>query len=183
MSHSAHVAQTLLEKAHPLEAASTIFNEKVLQKPLRLCPTSPDASSQDARARRRQERIRKEGMAKRRKKVRPLSAKEKRITGIYDIPDEAKKYELYVPLHRMWLDYMREILGLEEGQSGFVTAQNKGSILASADYHGTEITVVRSRCVSLVGSQGIVVRDTKFTFQIITQRDELKSKSIWKGIE
>ena len=98
------------------------------------------------------------------------------MTGIYDIPDEVKKYEIYVPLHRMWLGYMWEILGMEEEQSAYITAQSQGSILASADYHGAEVLVVRSICASMVGLEGIVVRDTKFTFQIITKQNELKSE-------
>lgn len=176
MGSSAHVAQELLQQAHPPEAAAAIFTEKVLHKPLHLRPTSPDPSSQDARAKRRIQRLRKKEKNQRRQKPKALSAKEKRVTGIYDIPDEQKKYDIYVPLHKMWLGYMCEILGITENEKAFITAQNAGSKLATADYHGAEVTVVRGRCVSLVGLTGIVVRDTKFTFQIITKKNELKSK-------
>ena len=61
-------------------------------------------------------------------------------------------------------------------KKAFVTANSAGSKLASADFHGAEVTIVRSRCVGMVGLAGIVVRDTKFTFQIITNKNELKSK-------
>ena len=176
MAPSTHVAQTLLNEAHPPETAATIFTEKILQKPLHLRPTSPDPTSKDARAQRRLQRLRKQEKSKRRQKVKPLSAKEKRITGIYDVPNEAKRYEIYVPLYRMWSSYMREILGIEDKQHTFITAQNKGSILASADYHGAEVLVVRSKCAGMVGLKGIVIRDTKFTFQIITEKNELKSQ-------
>ena len=71
---------------------------------------------------------------------------------------------------------MWEILGLREGAQAFITAQNVGSKLTSADYHGAHMTIVRSRCVGMVGLNGIVVKDTKFTFQIITKKNELKSK-------
>ena len=179
MASSKHIAQVLLDQAHPPEAAAAIFTEKVLRKPLHLRPTSPDPSSQDARARRRLQRLHKEEKTQRRQKTKPLSAKEKRISGIYDIPDNQKKYEIYVPLQRMWLGYMWEILGMREGEKAYVTAQSAGSRLASADYHGAEVTVVRGRCVGMVGLTGIVVRDTKFTFQIITKKNELKSKEIW----
>lgn len=64
---------------------------------------------------------------------------------------------------------------MKEGQEASVTAQSAGSKLASADFHGSEVVVVRSRCVGMVGFKGIVVRDTKFTFQIITKKNELKS--------
>ena len=175
MPANMHIAQTLLNQAHPPDIAAEIFEDKVLHKPLHLRPTSPDPTSQDARAKRRLLRIRKEEKAKRRRKPKPLSAKEKRKTGIYDIQDDAKKYEIYEPLHHMWIGYMWEILGMIPGQSCYVTAQSAGSKLASADYHGAELMVTRSRCVGLVGLKGIVVRDTKFTFQVITKKNELKS--------
>ena len=171
-----HIAKDLLSKAHPPDIASTTFTEKVLHKSLFLRPTSPDPTSQDARAQRRLQRLRKAERKKRRQKPKPLSAKEKRISGIYDIPKEQQKYAIYVPLHRMWVQYMWEVLGIEEGKQTFVTAQGAGSKLVSADYHGAELTVVRSRCVGMVGLEGIVVKDTKFTFQIITARNQLKSE-------
>lgn len=46
--------------------------------------------------------------------------------------------------------------------------------LCSADFHGAELEVVRSRCVSRVGVRGIVVKDSKFAFEIITKSDTRK---------
>ena len=170
-----HIAHTLLKQAHSSEIAAAIFSEKVVQKPLHLHPSSPDLTSKNARAERRNKRLRKQDQVRRKKKVKPLSAREKRITGVYDVPDEAKKYEIYLPLHRMWQGYMWEILGIEEKRSSFITAQSNGSVLASADYHGALLKVVRSKCCGAVGLEGVVIQDTKFTFQIITRKDEMKS--------
>ena len=176
MANHNHIAHDLLTRAHPAPLAASIFVDKVLHKPLHLRPTSPDRTSQDARAKRRIQRLRKKEKFQRRQKVKPLSAKEKRDSGIYEIPDAAKKYEVYVPLHRMWVGYMWEVLGMKQGEGAFVTGKSAGSKLASADYHGADVTVVRSKCMGMVGLAGIVIRDTKFTFQIITKRNELKSK-------
>lgn len=76
----------------------------------------------------------------------------------------------------MWVGYMWEILGLKEGEQSHVRAEAVGPILASADYHGAELEVVRSRCVGRVGCKGIVVKDTKFTFEVITKGDILRSQ-------
>ncbi|KAL8701543.1 MAG: hypothetical protein Q9201_004845 [Fulgogasparrea decipioides] len=135
MAATNHVALDLLNKAHPPETASTIFTEKVLHKPLHLRPTSPDPNSQDARAHRRLQRLRKKEKSRRREKPKPLSAKEKRITGIYEIPKHLQKYDIYVPLYRMWLRYIWEILGMVKGKQNWVTAQAAGAKLASADFH------------------------------------------------
>lgn len=69
---------------------------------------------------------------------------------------------------------MWEILGLKEGQQNYLKAEVVGPMLASADYHGAELEVVRSRCVGRVGCKGIVVKDTKFTFEMITKGDILR---------
>ena len=176
---SKHPAFRLLSKSHIPQAADALFTDKVLHKPLHLRPTSPDPSSQDARAQRRLQRLRKKEHNLRHRKPKPLSAKEKRKSGIYDITEEQQKYDIYEPLHKMWVKYMWEVLGVKEGQNNYFTAQHAGAMLASADYHGAELTVVRSKCLGTVGLKGIVVRDTKFTFQIITMKNELKSNSLF----
>lgn len=62
------------------------------------------------------------------------------------------------------------------GRGAYVTAQSAGSKLASADFHGAEVEVVRSRCAGRVGVRGIVVRDTKFTFEVVTRGDVVKGE-------
>lgn len=177
MSAPEHTARNLLRKAHTAESASAIFKERVLRKPLILRPTSPAPNSQDARQCRRNERIHKQLRSRRKQKPKSLSAKEKRVSGIYDVKKDNRKYEIYVPLHDMWQGYMQEILGLHSQSGMHVTAQSAGSKLASAEFHGAHLRIVRSRCAGMVGLEGIVIRDTKFTFQIITARNELKS--VW----
>ena len=97
------------------------------------------------------------------------------MLGIYDVPKKDQRYKIYEPLHRMWVGYMWEILGLKDRQNAYVTAEGAGPKLASADYHGAELEVVRSRCVGRVGCKGIVIKDTKFTFEMITERNVLRS--------
>ena len=54
-----------------------------------------------------------------------------------------------------------------------VTADTAGK-LCSADFHGAELEVVRSRCVGRVGIRGIVVKDSKFCFELVTLGDCVK---------
>ena len=136
-------------------------------------PTSPDPA-QNARSKRQYERLQEAKKQRKSKKPTPLSAKQKRALSIYEIPKEQQKYAIYEPLHRMWCGYMREILELGEGKWNYVNATGAGPVLVSADYHGALLEVVRSRCGSRVGLKGIVVKDTKFTFEIVTAKDELK---------
>ncbi|KAK5140578.1 hypothetical protein LTR04_002933 [Oleoguttula sp. CCFEE 6159] len=177
-TEKAHIAHDLLSRGHSPTTASRIFKEKVLQKPLLLRPTSPDPVL-DARSQRQRARLLKAAERRKSRKPQPLSAKQKRALCIYEIPKEQRKYAIYEPLHALWVGYMRGILGVDgvrdNGYGAYVTPQGAGPLIASADFHGAEVEVVRSRCVSRVGLKGIVVKDTKFTFEVITKSDELKT--------
>ncbi|CDM30814.1 hypothetical protein DTO013E5_539 [Penicillium roqueforti] len=168
-----HIAHTLLSRAHSPDSATQQFTERIKQKPLFLRATSPSAS--DNRSRRRLERLRKKEYFLRHQKPQPLSAREKRKSGLYNLPKEECKYAIFKGLHELWVGYMQEILDVKAGPHGHVSPASHGSKLVSADYHGAAVEVVRSRCTGRVGAKGIVVRDTKFTFVIVTEKDEMKT--------
>ncbi|KAA8652460.1 hypothetical protein EYZ11_005091 [Aspergillus tanneri] len=172
---STHIAHTLLSRAHSPDTASQLFTERVKQKPLHLRPTSPSPS--DNRDRRRHHRLRKKEYFLRKQKPRPLSAREKRVSGIHQLPVHECKYAVFKGLHTLWVSYMQEILDLKtrDPADALISPLSHGSKLASADFHGSEVQVVRSRCHGRVGLRGIVVRDTKFTFVVVTEGDEVKT--------
>ncbi|THZ18463.1 RNase P/MRP, p29 subunit [Aureobasidium pullulans] len=171
-SEKEHPALGLLTRAHDPSISSQIFREKVQNRPLLLRPSSPDPR-EDARSKRQKARLEKAKANRKSKKPRPLTAKQKRELGVYDIPKKQQKYDIYVPIWKLWCAYLREILGMEK--SRYVNAAGVGPLLASADYHGAMVDVVRCRCVGRVGIRGIVVKDTKFTLEIITPKNELKT--------
>lgn len=161
-------AAALLARAHEPIEANRIYTEKVQQRPLFLTPSSPPPS--DARIARRRAREKQKQQRRKALKPKPLSATQRRKLGLYDVPREAQKYALYEPLHRLWLGYIRELLGSEIYTGG----EGAAAKLASADFHGAGVEVVRSGCVSRVGIKGIVVKDSKFAFEIITPKNKLK---------
>ncbi|KAH9874678.1 hypothetical protein IAQ61_003868 [Plenodomus lingam] len=168
-------AQTILERAFSPDTATIQYNERVIKRPFPIRATSPTPS---ARAIRRQGLNERKAIARKRSKnkPRPLSAAEKRKLCLNEIPKEQQKYAIYEPLHNLWTGYMRDILGLTDAKrNAHVTPNSSGQILASADMHGAKVAIVRSRCVSRVGLEGIIVRDTRFTFEIITKRNVLKA--------
>ncbi|KAF3483098.1 ribonuclease P protein subunit p29 [Arthroderma uncinatum] len=182
-----HIAQQILQRAHSPEVADQLFMDKVKHRPLFLRPTSPTPS--DNRSRRRLQRIRKKEYFLRKQKPKPLSAREKRMLGVHKLPKEEMKYEIFKGLNKLWIEYMWEVLDLVpwsntnsngkravgRERNGCMTAASHGSKLASADFHGAELRVVRSRCVSRVGVTGIVIRDSKFAFVLITEKNEVKT--------
>jgi ribonuclease P protein subunit POP4 len=162
------IAAVLLTRAHEPDEANRILTEKIQQRPLFLTPSSPPPS--DARAARRRAQDKKKQQRKKALKPKPLSASQRRRLGLYDVPRDRQKYALFEPLHQLWLGYIREILGSEVHTGG----EGAAAKLASADFHGAGVEVVRSGCVSRVGIKGIVVKDSKFAFEVVTRRNQLK---------
>lgn len=169
-SKGSSVTQSLLSQAHSPPTAERIYGEKIQHRSIFLRPTSPPPQV-TARQARRKERERKLKERKKALKPKPLSAKQRRELGLYDIPREEQKYATFVPLHNLWLGYVREILGSEVYSGG----QGAAAKLSAAEFHGAEIEVVRSGCVGRVGIKGIVVKDTRFTFEVITVKNKIKT--------
>ncbi|CAG8977164.1 hypothetical protein HYALB_00003385 [Hymenoscyphus albidus] len=163
------IAQTLLSRAHPPEIASQIFTDKVKLRPLYLKPSEP--SPHNAQQARRLKRIHAQESRKKKQKPKPLSSREKRALCLYDIPKSNQKYSIYEPLYRMWIGYIQEVLDISRS---LPISSGTAAKLCSADYHGALLTVTRSRCVSRVGVEGIVVKDMKHAFEIVTKNDEVK---------
>ncbi|KAI0508694.1 RNase P/MRP, p29 subunit [Xylaria bambusicola] len=158
----------LLRRAHSPDSVNRIYSDKIQHRPLFLKPSSPPPST--ARDARRIARRAKEKRAKA-LKPKPLSARERRRLQLYTLPKEGRTYAVFAPLNNLWVGYIREILGSELYNAG----QGAAAKLSAADFHGAEVEVSRSRCPSRVGVRGIVVKDTRFTFEVITRQNQVKT--------
>jgi len=107
--------------------------------------------------------------------------------GVWRLRADEARWDAFVPLHRLWLGYMSELLGLgvaspsPEEPNRFVSApalpQPAGTIqakLIKADFHGSIMTVRRSKNAALVGVSGIVVQETENTFKVVTRKNKSK---------
>ncbi|KAK5094566.1 RNase P/RNase MRP complex subunit [Lithohypha guttulata] len=149
---SSHPAQKLLARAHPTDEAKVtqILTDKIAYKPLFL---NSSANDSDKRAARRHIRLRKKAYALKHARPKPLSAKEKRGLRVYELKPEECRYEVYKGLNALWTRYVLEVLGyldrngmVVKGRIGSVASANGGvgALIASADFHGMEVEVVRS---------------------------------------
>ncbi|KAH7035802.1 putative rRNA and tRNA processing protein [Microdochium trichocladiopsis] len=174
------LTHSLLARAHSPDSTQRIYTDKIQHRPLLLRPSSPppvatSGPGPDARAARRVARRRhlSQKTSKRRAaglKPEPLSARQRRRMGLYDLPRDKQAYAVFEPLHALWLGYIREILGNEL----FTGGQTAAAKLASADIHGARVRVSRSSCPSRVGIEGIVVRDSRYAVQIVTRKNTVK---------
>lgn len=164
------ITQELLSRAHNPDNVKRIYTEKIKHHPIFLRQSSPPPG---ANARETRRRARDQAAKERNKKLRPkpLPARQRRKLGLYDVPRESQRYAVFEPLHRLWLGYVREVLGGDIRAGGQAAAAK----LSSADFHGAKVEVVRSKCPSRVGIHGIVIKDSKFVFEVITKGNKVKT--------
>ncbi|KAI0012459.1 ribonuclease P protein subunit p29 [Xylariaceae sp. FL0662B] len=162
------LTQELLSRAHSPDSTNRIYADKIQHRPLFLKPSSPPPSNAREARRKARRATQKRAAAL---KPKPLSARERRRLGLYDVPREGRKYAIFEPLNRLWLGYIREVLGGELYSGG----QGAAAKLSAADFHGAEVEVSRSGCPSRVGIRGIVIKDARFVFEIITRKNRVKT--------
>ncbi|XP_026531695.1 ribonuclease P protein subunit p29 [Notechis scutatus] len=108
---------------------------------------------------------------KRVKRGKGLSAKQRREMRLFEIAPEQQRYEMFIPLHELWKQYIRELCNGLKPDAQTQMIQTK---LLKADFHGALVTVTKSKCPSYVGVTGIILQETKYVFKIITKEDRLK---------
>ncbi|KAF0043684.1 hypothetical protein F2P81_005021 [Scophthalmus maximus] len=116
-------------------------------------------------------RPKKERAKRSSKKAKGLNARQKRAMKIFQIQPQHQRYELFLPLHELWRQYIIDLCAGLKPTSNPQLVQQK---LLKADFHGAILTVVRSKCPSYVGTTGILVQEFKHIFKIITKEDRLK---------
>lgn len=111
-----------------------------------------------------------------------LTGQERRELGLHLIDKTNKTFEMFLPIHDLWKSYAEELLHishfLQSGWKGDArnskteTIQNR---VRKMDYFGSFLRVTRSRCSEYVGTQGIVIRETKNTLVMVCPDDRVKT--------
>jgi len=121
------------------------------------------------------------------KKRRPgqyLTAKERRSLGLNRLPKRGLNFEDFHPMHDLWLDYMRKVVGnsakrpqVKETSPSTVHTLGDEQLqmrVSRADLHGAFVKVVKAPNPKLIGMEGYIVMETRNTFQLVTKRSKRK---------
>ncbi|KAF8591124.1 RNase P subunit p29-like protein [Ramaria rubella] len=117
-----------------------------------------------------------------RRKSRGLSRRDAAVKGVWGLRKEETRYELFLPLHRLWKSYVAELLGLNPRLHNSIdpsalrmpNAQGMQAKLVKADFHGSIVSVRSAKNPCLVGCSGIVIHETENTFKVVTMKNKLK---------
>ncbi|XP_023375421.1 ribonuclease P protein subunit p29 isoform X5 [Pteropus alecto] len=89
-----------------------------------------------------------------RKRCRGLSARQRRGLRLFDVKPEQQRYNLFLPLHELWKQYIRDLCGGLKPDTQPQVIQAK---LLKADLHGAVISVIpKLNCVFAVETDGFV---------------------------
>ncbi|GAB4842860.1 hypothetical protein Ancab_012838 [Ancistrocladus abbreviatus] len=98
---------------------------------------------------------------------RRMSMKQLKKCGVFEIPENFHKFDVFEPLHAMWKSYVIQLLRN--------TGKNQlAQCLLGADLHGAILRVVECKIDAFVGVMGIMIRETAETFGIVTQDNSFK---------
>lgn len=112
-------------------------------------------------------------------KQNTLTRKESAELGFNTLPRKQLMYEQMLPLHKLWRGYIREHLGLQEGEEVPQVHEKRydefSRQLVKMDLHGAKLRVLQSKCKTLVGLSGICVMDTKNILKLLGEDHQLRT--------
>jgi len=172
-SISRHFVKSHLQTSDPggMYASRVQGRQILLENPARESRAKKELTEKRARQKAEKERKKKGGIGKR----------EAREKGVWRLDETQTKFDLFVPLHHLWMGYMSELLGLPQlSSSALPTTQTMPASsgmhpkLVKADFHGSMLTVRQSKNPSLVGLSGIVILESENAFKVVTPKDKIK---------
>ncbi|XP_047973875.1 ribonuclease MRP protein subunit POP4 isoform X1 [Salvia hispanica] len=96
-----------------------------------------------------------------------MSLKQHKRIGTFDLLQEFHNFDIFKPMHEKWKAYVQKLLKI----SG---KEQLAQCFLNADLHGAIILVVQCKTAAYVGLHGIMVRETKETFGIVTEDNRFK---------
>ncbi|XP_025408283.1 ribonuclease P protein subunit p29 [Sipha flava] len=106
----------------------------------------------------------------------------KRILGLSRPPKNVLSYLDAMKLNELWVSYIKKIINFDDlrkrGWDGTPGCKHWEALLTSlykCDFHGAHIKVISSKCCSYIMVAGVIILETKNTFQIIGVDNKLKT--------
>lgn len=111
-------------------------------------------------------------------KKKLLSRNEKQKLGLSKLTKTGWDYSKILPMNKIWIGYMDENLEFAKRAPTWTEADYTSfcAVLNKSELIGAEISIIRSSTPSYIGIKGIIVYETKFTFQIVSSDSKFKGK-------
>ncbi|XP_042054218.1 ribonuclease P protein subunit p29-like isoform X1 [Salvia splendens] len=94
--------------------------------------------------------------------IKHMSLKQHKSIGTFDLPKAFHNFDIFKAMHEKWKSYIQKLLKI-------AGREQLAQCFLNVDLHGAIILVVQCKTAAYVGLHGIMVRETKETFGIVTQ--------------
>ena len=106
--------------------------------------------------------------SKRIKKKNNISRKEIKKKNLFEFKNTELKYEDIIDLNKIWEDYILEMIQNDKSELAILIKIGK------SDFHGAKIKITFSKCPTLIGIEGIVLKENTYSFLIICKDNKIK---------
>jgi ribonuclease P protein subunit POP4 len=114
------------------------------------------------------------GKRKNLKKRNPLTCRQKKELNLYKLKsDEPRSYNQFLLMNQLWQQYINKTFLTEN--LDFINEDSVLNVLKHADFHGSILKVVKSKCKNLISLSGIVLQEKKNVFVLLTKNKVLKT--------
>ena len=99
---------------------------------------------------------------------------------IFEINSEQIKFEDMIPIHLMWREYIKDLLGNTKNLSTAEISQKFSTLfkISRCDLHGAVISIFEAKNKSLIGIEGIIIKESRHTFTIVCQQEDTQGNII-----
>ncbi|KAK9876374.1 hypothetical protein WA026_012685 [Henosepilachna vigintioctopunctata] len=106
-----------------------------------------------------------------------LTRKQRKQLNLLKLPKDGWDLASLESIKIMWKQYMRCNLGLFKRTPNCHEQEwaNFSTIVSKCELIGAEVTVIRSKVPSQIGISGVLVLETKMTFQLVTRQSKLRT--------
>lgn len=172
MSKPNSIERKILTELHGSEKVDELISDRYStggKQTNQLVVTGTVGSVKDNKERQQKQRRRKLAREKRGNTLKVARARDSLREFITEAREgrEHVTYADFQPMHVLWKSYISELLSTSEN-TGVITGK-----LASADFHGALLEVVKSKNPTNVGIKGLVTWEARTSFVLVTPDDRL----------
>lgn len=172
MNKSNSIERKILSELHGSDKVDELISDRYStggKQTNQLVVTGTVGSVKDNKERQQKQRRRRLAREKRGNSLKIARARDSLREFISDAREgrEHVTFNDFEPMHILWRSYMCELLATSDN-AGVITGK-----LASADFHGAFLEVVKSKNPTNVGVKGIVTWEARTSFVMVTPDDRL----------
>lgn len=94
---------------------------------------------------------------------------------LFTLPREGSKYSDFEDLYKLWKSHAKSQLSTLPSELNISSQSEFQRVLSKMEFQGSKIQVLSSKCPTVVNHSGIVLLETRETFKIISEDNQIRT--------